>query len=578
MWHHLKFHGTTGDPYETLGKHYAFLYSKKWLTKKNLFDWGNFLVTKKVHVGLSGEPIDSVHKIREAANTLFKLAAKQGHHMALVLFCETLCYDTKFDLDGRPIDDSRDPTAHYKLGINLLTDFLKKNSLFSLERAMAQDKLAKLYLKCLHPGETAKVYNETVLKIINLYLSALPNLTDLQQSICGINLIGAFSKSKTISSAEIKKIPFSLLTKLAKTNPFTQASFNLAFGALALNENCFIKQDGTILTDDERSMYAYNRFKSVEIELDKLTTPIDIENTQLQRTIARYNQAQLLVKHEELFDPKCSTGQEKFDFVMRLLEGRQSAYSDHVIKGLAYLNFLGDTEKAIEEFKAGSLKGENGAHAYYITHTGIEKSDEDDSLGEDDDSTEEELSPCSAKPKKQHEPAAAEFFDPSEQKRVEGELAEKRVRDQARMSEKRSIQAKKRQKVVQMPSLPVVTEQSVNWDIVLERKAQEELDAIILKDKNGTKQGRTAMTRYLTLINDIQEAGLKTTSKMGAGCWLIEDGQQVLKTRFTRGDRMVYTVKKSGNSNAVVLRIFGLRDHDDTVNDMINKGIAKKTK
>ncbi len=373
-----------------------------------------------------------------------------------------------------------------------------------------------------------------------------------------------------------------------------------------------VRQNGAELEDSDRAIYALECFENGLAALDEFTNSFDRQNTAVHKALAQHNIERVLVNRPDLI---AGLGAEKMDKINQLLVVPErslmfSYFSDesfdnlcncHLVKGLAYLNIMGDQGKAVEEFRLGALKGEDGAYAYYMRELGFPLVDDlfDGSEGDDGESDEDDVVTSrqatsgvgdgvvqqaqrdeSVQLQQQSREMHAEDLRAQyEAARRAEEIEEKRRINSARKAE-RMAETQANIAAVTTRALAPVSENTKTWKILHVGKGAEDCQAILRKsqESRGSGRGDTAeMVRYLTLLNAIQSDDRTGRPKTLSGICLADRKTPIQTRRLfqsaAHSHRMVYTTASDESGNPV-LTIYGLNGHDETIADMLKRRIA----
>ncbi|HCU07310.1 MAG TPA: hypothetical protein DIC42_07045 [Holosporales bacterium] len=583
------------NPYNALVAHYDYLRTKRCCSAQRFFDWGDMLVSGQCNIGLAGEQLSDSQKIRECAHYLFRCAWELPK--AKVLLAETIIRGVMLNEKGGTIDNRQNPNAHFEHAARILRDVLSMRGQDNYMRAKAFDQLALLVLSNkIHVDENNKPFTslaEGIAFCRRAWKFTLSNAKgEKRKYLTGLKLLNTYMKTDVLD-ADASALCV-LLAPLYNIDPFAKSQFLLTFGQLAMQGKWSRKKDDSVLRETDRARYAFECFEGALAELDKLTSDIDKLNIIPCRSLAKQNMARVLVKHPDLFPLEIQEVQARMEYINELLtiptkaglfanfsqEDFNATFSTHVVRGLALLNIASDVGKAVEEFRMGALKGEYSAYEHYMYHTGIpsegffdEESSDDDEVSIEDGAV-ELGSPVMGEDSLRVQPVEEDQMQQAREMHLAAlNLAEERensvqekarnaIRNADRKAEKRRRMQERLAAITQMPLAPV-TDNTKPWEIKHFGKAVEEYKNL---ESNPTEQAR-----YMTLLNAIQLDDKTGKPETLTGVCL-SDGTPILTRRFSRNDRMVYSL--SNQETNPVLTIYGLKGHDDTVLAMLRTRIA----
>ncbi len=524
---------------------------------------------RKVSVGYSGSPIDSSNPYAhdEEAARVYRLMLRYKEWtgmgtLNLAILIEHQRIQT--NREGHRIDRLRDQQAHYKIAGRLYQECYEKtkdiNALMNLARLIKrelfdEDEKGNRIPEGQRHEVDARMIREGIRQNVPM---AYHNLGVL------------------IENGYTDKDASGLYIPLEKRAEMVAICYGKAIEAGCYTAYCslagmidggkaFLDEKGKVIQPENRMKVAADYYKKSRTEIGDL------------------NLARLLVRHPYLLN-QFWDGSQKLEHIKQLVEStdKKSAEMDlamgyvnkegivvgldyrsqkELILGLAYLNFMGDKERAIALFKESALKGNSVAYWNYVKHAGktleILESEEVDS---DEESLDEQILPQqlsspilvltqeSVIQEKQRQFILVQEEECQRRLAFEG-LRENALRVIARKYEREHC-VQERLQAVQHNQIPPITNQKEKQ---FTREAKAEEDYVSL-DSSG-------QFRYMTLIQAIKNG--ERTGHPKTLSYRLKDGTPLCTRRMSDEHRLVYTMDSKGD-----VTIWGILGHDDTIDKM----------
>ncbi len=529
---------------------------------------------KKVSMDIMGSPIDpsNPHAHDEEAAKVYRLMLKSREWvgtgtLSLAILIEHQRIQT--NREGHRIDRLRDQQAHYKVAGRLYQECYEKT-----KDIRALMNLARLIKRELFDEDEK---GNRIPEDQRHEVDARMTREGIRQNVpmAHHNLGVLIANGYTDKDASGLYIP---LEKRAEV-------VAICYGK-AIEAGCYAAYNGLAGMIDEGRAFLDEKGRAIQPE-NRIKAAADYYKRS-RTEIGDLNLARLLVKHPHLLNQfrdgfqklehikqlVVSTDKKRaeMDLAMRYVTKEGTAFGldyrsqKELILGLAYLNFMGDKERAIALFKESALKGNSAAYWNYVKHAGktleiLEKEEVDS----DEESLDEQIllqqlsSPIPVLTQESIIQEKLRQFILLQEEECQRRLAlegsrENALRVIARKYEREHC-VQKRLQDVQHNQIPPITNQKER-QFTREAKAEEDYVAL---DNSG-------QFRYMTLIQAIKNG--ERTGHPKTLSYRLKDGTPLCTRRMNDEHRLVYTVDSKSD-----VTIWGILGHDDTIDKMNRQGL-----